>query len=361
MLEFEKIKELKGFLNNSLDNPKVFSQLLTNMKELNTLFGAINETEKHLVDDGTIDRVSKICSSYSLMVGSYLKTAFGVRGVSLENMYDLFNPLYNGRFDHILSTRDKLIKEGLPLEEANRLAEEYCRRTAELSKGPYKLYSLIEPQLQESQEAISSFQNSNNLREVNFYTPSVQEFRFSIEDRVKKAGHLTSYLLAGGDINEYNKLSNSVFKNRLSEEPVRLRKRSAVLFSTRNFCSKNDSENAPKESGGFTAYLRKLIKIDKANEEEKSKKKDLESIINKDPADIKIGFHKIKSSITLEDEASAKPVEEEAAEVSHQTLEEKPKSEEEILIEQANERYNLDFFKEFSLSDSKLMQISLEE
>jgi len=88
-------------------------------------------------------------------------------------------------------------------------------------------------------------------------------------------------------------------------------------------------------------------------------KKDLEDIIDKGSADIKIGFHTIKSNITIE---KTKPQENtETAEIDHKAVLEATKNKEDLLVEEALKRFSLDFFKEFSLADEKMMQTSLEE
>jgi hypothetical protein len=91
-------------------------------------------------------------------------------------------------------------------------------------------------------------------------------------------------------------------------------------------------------------------------------KKSLESIVVKDPVDIKIGFHKIKSSITLDaEEAVGGSSEAAQAQVNTESVREEQKSEEDLLIERANQQFEVDFFKEFALTDAKLMQVSIEE
>lgn len=106
------------------------------------------------------------------------------------------------------------------------------------------------------------------------------------------------------------------------------------------------------------------MQIDKKKDEDAGKKdKELESLLSKDPSEIKIGFQKIKSSITLEGQPAAKQSEEAAAVAAvQQEVEVQPiKDAESEFIKEANARFGIDFFKDFSLSDEHLMQISLEE
>jgi hypothetical protein len=335
----------------------VFSQIMSSTSELKALLDSINQETEHVAEDGTFDRIMKVGGIYNDVVANYIKNTFSIENVTLENMQDVYSPLNNGKFDDMLNTRDWLIKQGLELNQANELAEKYITTTYEKSTGPYKFYQLIEPHLQTSQGAISSFHGSQSLRDVNFYTPSLNEFSFSVEDRRRKAGHLSSYLMAGGDINEYNKLANTNFKSKLANEPVRVKRNALSHFSTRPFCSKNEPKEE-KKAGGFTAYLKKLMQVDKSVVEDD--KKSLESIVTKNPVDIKIGFHKIKSSITLDAE-EAVGGSSEAAQAHIELLREEVKSEEDLLIERANQQFEIDFFKEFSLTDAKLMQVSIEE
>jgi hemerythrin-like domain-containing protein len=100
------------------------------------------------------------------------------------------------------------------------------------------------------------------------------------------------------------------------------------------------------------------MNLDKSKVEDD--KKTLESLVNKDPTDIKIGFHKIKSSITLDDQGAVGGSSE-AAEAYTEAIKTHIKTEEDILIEKANQQFPVEFFKEFSLTDSKLMQVSIEE
>ena len=362
LAEFEKVKELKGFLKDSLDNSEAFSKLMSSTDEFKELLSIINENNTHIQDDGTIDKLNKISSIYDEIASNYIKTTFGIHGVGLHNMYEIFNPLKNGILDNILYARDKFVKQGLLIEEANRLAEEYCRRNQEMTKGPFKLYQLIESHLDNSQEAIKLFHENKDLKKINFYTPSIEQFRFSISDRKRKTGNMLNHLRADGDLSKFNKLGNTVFNTKLSSEPVRFKMNALSKYSTRNFWSKPEQENSTSEkSGGFTQYLKKLIQIDKKKDDHDSKKdKEIESLLSKDPAEIKIGFHKIKSSITLENQAGKQ---EDAAVASLQTEEkQEPKpDEEQKFIQLANERFSIDFFKDFSLSDESLMQISLEE
>lgn len=233
--EFERVQHYRNFLHSAVDNPAVFSKLMESTSELKALLATINEETEHITDDGTFDKIFKIGKIYDDVVGNYIKTTFGIKNVGLGNMYEVYSPLNNGQFDNMMSVRDRLVKDGLSIDEANRLAEEFILRTYEDSQGPFRFYQLIESHLEESQKAISAFHSSKSLREVNFYTPTLQEFKFLLENRVKKAGHLRSYLMTGGDLNEYNKLANTVFKNKLTEEPVRITNNSLAQFSTRSF------------------------------------------------------------------------------------------------------------------------------
>jgi hypothetical protein len=165
--------------------------------------------------------------------------------------------------------------------------------------------------------------------------------------------------MAGGDLNEYSKLANTAFSSKLSEEPVRIR-RSLNNFSVRGFCSKNEPEQNDAKQGGFTQYLKKLLHIDRKKEEEEEAKKTLESI-TKDASDIKIGFHKIKSTITLDNQQTSQTEEEKREEEQQEAEVEIKKDPEDILIEEANLRFDTSFFKEFALSDTKMMQVSIEE
>ena len=97
----------------------------------------------------------------------------------------------------------------------------------------------------------------------------------------------------------------------------------------------------------------------KGKEDEK-KAKDLESIISKDPSEIKIGFQKVKSSITLDSDGRPQPPQHEAVEEEKVDVDQTLRKEQEFVIK-ANDRFGVDFFKEFSLSDEKLMQVSIEE
>lgn len=357
--QFEKVSELKGFLAGAVENPEQFSKIMSNMTEFKALLSKLNDGDTNVVDNGSIDRLLKIGEIYDGVVEHYIKRTFDIHGVGLHNMYEIYNPLKNGNFDNILVNRDRFVKNGMPLEEADRLAEEYCRRTQELSKGPFKLYQLIDSTNEESQHAISNLHKCKDLKSVNFYTPSLAQLRFSVEDRLRKAGHLQSYLMAGGDLNEYSKLANTAFSSKLSEEPVRIR-RSLNNFSVRGFCSKNEPEQNDAKQGGFTQYLKKLLHIDRKKEEEEEAKKTLESI-TKDASDIKIGFHKIKSTITLDNQQTSQTEEEKREEEQQEAEVEIKKDPEDILIEEANLRFDTSFFKEFALSDTKMMQVSIEE
>ena len=73
------------------------------------------------------------------------------------------------------------------------------------------------------------------MKRVNFYTPTLEQFRFSVSDRRKKAGSLVNHLRAGGDLNQFNKLGNTVFNTKLSSEPVRFKMNRFTNFSTRPF------------------------------------------------------------------------------------------------------------------------------
>jgi hypothetical protein len=213
--------------------------------------------------------------------------------------------------------------------------------------------------LDESQKAISGFHKADNLRAVNFYIPTVQEYRRTSEEREKKARDLLNHVLLAGKVDEFISKSVKTPSIKSSDEPVRIKKMSLHHFSTRNFCSKPEPEE-PKKLGGFAQYLRKLIQVDKTKSEEDEKKaKDLESIISKDPSEIKIGFQKIKSSVTL-DESKSRIPQTEAAEEEKVDVDKALKREQELVIK-ANERFGIDFYKEFSLSDEKLMQVSIEE
>ncbi|CAI2365840.1 unnamed protein product [Moneuplotes crassus] len=349
--EFERVKHYHSLLRSAIDDPTLFSKLMSSHTELESLLASINEETEHITDDGTFDRILKVGGIYDEVVRNYVQTTFDIHDVGIHNMYEIYNPLKNGKFHDLLTVRDQLVKDGLSLEEADRLAQEYIIRAYEDSKGPYKFYNLIESHLEESQEAISEFHSTKTLRDLKFNVTSLEEFEFSLQDRRRKAGHLRSYLMAGGDLNEYNKVSNSVFQNKLANEPVRLKRNAFSNFSTRNFCTKQEPEQ--KKAGGFTQYLKKLIKID--SEKEKEDQKKLEDIAKNDPTNIKIEFQKIKSSILMD------KTESEAAEPLDFAKQEVAQTPEQRLIEEATKRFPLEFFKEFSLADEKLMQTHLEE
>lgn len=362
LLQFEKVKELRSFLSHSIHNPDSFSKLMANMSELKTLLAEVNEKDQHVKDDGTFDRIFKIGQIYDNVVSKYVKDTFGIEGVGLNNMYQIYDPRLNGIFDNIFVARDKFVKNGLDLNEANRLAEEYCLRTQEFAKGPFKFHQLIEPHLKQSQEAIAEFHENKSVRNINFYTPFASEFRSNAAKRFAQAQEFRNHIMMGGDFKDYLNNSSPSVVHRVSDEPVRFRKHSAAGFATRGFCNKN-TEEAENKSGGFTQYLKKLIQVDKSKEEDsQAKQKDLESIINKDPSDIKIGFHKIKSSITLDQDY---PVISEAGDDAAVIRKENPVQEskklEQQFLEEANQKFGIDFFKEFALSDQKLMQESFEE
>lgn len=157
LAEFKKIKELRGFMRSALVNPEVFSKLMNSAEEFHTLLALINEGEEHLVDDGTCDKLRKISLIYNEVTQNYVKHTFGIQDVGLHNMHEIYSPLRNGNFENMLVIRDKFIRQGLLVEEANRLAEDYSRKVQEFSKGPFKFYQLIESHLDESQEAIKLF------------------------------------------------------------------------------------------------------------------------------------------------------------------------------------------------------------
>lgn len=261
-------------------------------------------------------------------------------------------------FQDILTVRDHYVKEGLLIEEATMIAEKYILRTQELSKGPYKFYELIDSESASSQDCITRFHNCDTLRNVNFYTPTLSEFRENVLHRHEFAGSLFGYLQSGGNMGMYNKLAKLSTKSKVAQQPIRAKHRAMFNFSTRNFCTKPQPEEA-KESG-FTAYLKKLVQVEKKKEEEGKNVEKLENILNKDPSEVKIGFHKIKSAITLEN--SGEPVDVNAASVATEAeIQEQIKTELDLLIEKANKKYGLNFYKEFALSDEKMTRISLEE
>lgn len=155
-------------------------------------------------------------------------------------------------------------------------------------------------------------------------------------------------------------MSNS-FTARPSQEPIRVKNRGLFNYSARNFCSKPESEE-PKKESGFSAYLKKLVQVDNKVKDQKSDvDKNLESILTKDPSEIKIGFHRIKSNITLDSiEDSAKPAP--VSEVVNQVqVQQRVQSDEDKLVEIANKKFGVSFFKDFALSDLKMTRVSLEE
>ena len=361
--EFDKIRELRSFLSIVKDHPEIFSKLVTSMSELDAILSTINEGEEHVVDDGTLDRIKKVGAIYDGVAKSYVQSTFKISDVSLNNMQEICSPLKNGMFQDLLQRRDYLVKKGMMIEEATRVAEEYCLRTQELSKGPYKFYRLIESDQEDSQSIIKKFHETSNFQLIDFHTPTLNEFRSSVKERHAKAGSLYGYLQAGGNINVYNKLANKSFTKSNIQKPIKANPKSLFSYSIRNFCSKPEPEE-PKKESGFTAYLKKLIQVDKKKEEDQKLQshKNLESILTKDPSEIKIGFHKIKSSITLEGSEEQPSAAQDAAEpINQEQFEEKVKTEEELLVEEANKKFGVNFFKEFALNDETMTRKSLEE
>jgi hypothetical protein len=111
LISFEKLKELRSFLAYSIDDPTRFSKLMSSVSELKALLARINDDQVEIPNDGTFDRIFKITEVHEQMTKKYVQ--------------DIYDPLSNGLFQDIFDTRDKLVREGMEIQEANRLGEDY--------------------------------------------------------------------------------------------------------------------------------------------------------------------------------------------------------------------------------------------
>jgi repressor of nif and glnA expression len=112
-------------LNSAKDNPENFSKLMSSMDELKSLVKTLNSASTQISDDGTYDRILKVGEIYNNAVSSYVKSTFNISGVNLSNIHEIYNPLKSGKFDDLLNVRDHFVKQGMMIEEATRIAEQY--------------------------------------------------------------------------------------------------------------------------------------------------------------------------------------------------------------------------------------------
>jgi hypothetical protein len=97
--EFAKYPErIMNFLKTS--NPETLSKYFSGPQEVQYI---ISQLSKHklsdLKDDGALDKFTKMNTINDLVVADHIERTYGIKGVGLTNITDIFNPSYSKNFD----------------------------------------------------------------------------------------------------------------------------------------------------------------------------------------------------------------------------------------------------------------------
>lgn len=127
--KIQKIEEYKKHPDRiinilKLATPELISRYLSNSKELSYILDDLNKSElSKLEDDGMIDKFFKLQKINDLIVGEHFEKHYGIKGVGIQNLHDVFNPNLQEVLDftHI---RSNLLKKGMSRTYVNKLIED---------------------------------------------------------------------------------------------------------------------------------------------------------------------------------------------------------------------------------------------
>ena len=202
-----------------------------------------------------------------------LESQYGINGVGYKNMSHVFNPKHSLNYD-LIDQRETLLKGGMARETVDLLAEQFILQRHETAAGSFKFHQL----LSNGSEAANLVADSS-FGLIDFYTPTLKNYRTAVRDLRAEANKLNNYMRAGADVSYLvksleEKKKNLGFMNSVSS-PVQVNSstpRTARFFSA-------------AEGSSFTEYLKKLNKVEEQVYEEnvqaveEEEKKSLEEIL----------------------------------------------------------------------------------
>lgn len=127
-----------NFLKTS--NPETLSKYFQSPNEVNYI---VQQLEKHplskIQDDGSLDKFTKMSSINELVIAEHIENTYGIKGVGLSNLSDIFSPKFTKNFD-VWDVRNMLLQKGMPSNQINKIMEDRIFELNDFGKGPFRLH-----------------------------------------------------------------------------------------------------------------------------------------------------------------------------------------------------------------------------
>lgn len=90
-------------------------------------------------DDGSLDKFTKMSSINELVIAEHIENTYGIKGVGLSNLSDIFSPKFTKNFD-VWDVRNMLLQKGMPSNQINKIMEDRIFELNDFGKGPFRLH-----------------------------------------------------------------------------------------------------------------------------------------------------------------------------------------------------------------------------
>lgn len=174
--ELQKLNQLRELLQSG--NSAVESRLLSSSQEFFALMKQIDGSDE-LSKVSTFDRLRKTQTALNEEAAQIVLDRFGVKGVSLDNLEQVYNPLVSG-FGTMQAARAHLIKKGMTAELADKLAQRYISKLEQEGSQVYSLMDFFNGKA--SADAINALLK-NPLTQVHFSYQTWADYKQGVADK----------------------------------------------------------------------------------------------------------------------------------------------------------------------------------
>lgn len=319
--DLDRIRQLRNLLQAS-GNAELESKLLGSSQEFYKLceeidtLSTIDPSVGTLLADNhlsVIDRLKKTQESINQEASRAVLERFGIKGVNLDNIEQVYNPVKTG-ITSMSATRTFLIQKGMSEELADSLAKRYLNRL-ETSKS-VSIVSLMDlfnsSTSQASAEALSALLKANLATEVCLNYQTWGDYQQTVQDKLVRSllqQHFVNTLpLSGPTFQPVRPLSQRGFFTSLgrrgfSSQPSAGKEN---LKYTEEYLTKQ-SEQQTQKKGKFFEFIKKIDTMDAAPEAGKAVKSDY------DLDELDISFDKVSKGAGAATIQPAKEGEEETS------------------------------------------------
>lgn len=120
-----------------------------------------------------------------LIIAEHIEQTYGIKGIGLQNLSDVFNPKFSKNFD-IWDLRNSLLQKGMSRAQINKIMEDRIFELNDFGKGPFRMYQLI--------------QNSVKIEDyskIDFTAPLLQDYRNRVVELTQEAQNIKNSLKIG--------------------------------------------------------------------------------------------------------------------------------------------------------------------